>query len=235
MAHYPDMPEVLRSLELFSGVNDRTLRFLCNACEFRYAKRREQVVQRGEIADGLFVIAQGRVEVSLSAAANIQKVVEIAGPGDQIGDAMMFQGGEHLIDARAITPVTYIWIGKADCLQAIALDPGLAVKMLTALSRRFVTLLSDIEATNCLTARERLYQLLLTEPRQGNVVRLTVTKGIIASKLGIAKETLSREFQRLSRDGLIRVKGSTIELLDLPGAVREPRVSTRRALKTHQV
>lgn len=231
----PALHDILRSIDLFCSLNARALRFLATAAQLKHFKRRESVIERGQSADGFFVVVQGRIEVSLSAAANMQKVVEIAGPGDQIGEAMMFFGGEHLIDARAITEATCVWISKADCFEAISLDPGLTVKLITALSSRFVTLLSDIEATNCLTARERLYQLLLTEPRQGNVIKLTVSKGTIASKLGIAKETLSREFQRLSRDGLIRMQGSTIELLDvpgLPGAARPARVSSRKLARS---
>jgi CRP-like cAMP-binding protein len=112
--------------------------------------------------------------------------------------------------------VTYLSVSKADCLRAIALDAAFAVKLLEAMSARFVTLLADIKAANCLTARERLYQFLLSEPREGNWVRLTLTKGTIASMLGIAKETLSRELQRLSADGLVRVQGARIELIDAP-------------------
>lgn len=223
-------PETLARLRLFSGLNDLATRFLSNAAQMASVKRHDYVIRRDGAADSFIVLVQGRVEVSMSADGGFSKVIEIAGPGDQIGEAMMFCGGNHLIDARAITSVTYLWISKADCLQAIVLDPTFAVKLLEAMSGRFVTLLADIKATNCLTARERIYQFLLTEPREGNWVRLSVTKGTIASMLGIAKETLSRELQRLSADGLIRVEGSRIELFDPPAADR-PCPNVKRGLE----
>lgn len=133
----------------------------------------------------------------------------------------MFCGGNHLIDARAITALTYVQITKDDCLRAMALDDQFARRLIEGMAARFVTLLADIKATNCLTARERIYQFLLNEPREDNWVRLTISKGTIASMLGIAKETLSRELQRLSADGRIRVAGARIELID-PPAVEPP-------------
>lgn len=210
--------EILARLRLFSGLNNLASHFLANAASIANVRRHEHLIRRNGPADCFFVVIQGRVEVSLSGDSGFNKVVEIAGPGDQIGEAMMFCGGNHLIDAKAITSVTYLWLNKADCLQAMVLDSNFAVKLLEALSGRFVTLLADIKATNCLAARERIYQFLLSEPREGNWVRLSVTKGTIASMLGIAKETLSRELQRLSADGLIKVQGSRIELFDPPPA-----------------
>ena len=212
--------EILGSLQLFAGLNDLVTKFLSNAVHVVSAKRHEHIVKRDSVADCFFVVVQGRVEVSLSADIGFNKVIEFAGPGDQFGEAMMFYGGVHLIDARAITPVTYLWLSKSDCLQAMALDTRFSVQLIESLSGRFVTLLADIKATNCLTARERIYQFLLSEPREGSWVKLSVTKGMIASKLGIAKETLSRELHRLSDDGLIRVEGSLIELIEVPPIIR---------------
>lgn len=206
----------LASLHQFSGLNDMARDFLSQAVLIGHLKRHEYLVQRNGAAGSFFVVVQGRVEVSLSADSGFHKVIEIAGAGDQIGEAMMFCGGNHLIDARAITAVTYIELSKTDCLRAMALDHHFAQRLIEAMSARFVTLLADIKATNCLSARERIYQFLLNEPRQDNWVRLSITKGTIASMLGIAKETLSRELQRLSADGLIRVEGARIELIDPP-------------------
>lgn len=224
-----DKSQLLARLRLFAGLNDLASHFLGNAVNLASVKRNDYLVRRNGPADCFFVVIQGRVEVSLSADSGFNKVIEIAGPGDQIGEAMMFCGGNHLIDARAITSVNYIWLKKEDCMQAIALDPAFAVKLLETMSGRFVTLLADIKATNCLSARERIYQFLLSEPREGNWVRLSVTKGTIASMLGIAKETLSRELQRLSADGLIRVEGSRIELLD-PSPANQPCPNIKQGL-----
>ena len=48
-------------------------------------------------------------------------------------------------------------------------------------------------------------------------IHLTAPKNIIASRLGIQPETFSRVAARLVRDGLIRVRGQDVVLLDVEG------------------
>jgi CRP/FNR family transcriptional regulator len=211
-------PLVIDTIPLFAGLNDKARNFLREQAQVRHTKRNESILYRGQWADGLHVVIEGRVKLSLAAMSSSDKVIEICRPGDQFGESMMFLDGPHLIDAHALCLVTYAWISKSAILHAMSLDPRLSVRLLEALSRRFVALLADIESTNCLTARERLYRFLLSEPRSGNRVTLQISKGTVASKLGIAQETLSREFKQLSRDGVIRMQGATIELLQLQDA-----------------
>jgi len=215
MAAILESPLAIDSIPLFAGLNDKAMNFLREQARVKQAKRNGSILYRGQWADGFHVVIQGHVKLSLAAMSSTDKVIEICRPGDQFGESMMFRDGPHLIDAQALGPVTYAWISKPAILHAMSLDPRLSIRLLEALSRRFVALLEDIESTNCLTARERLYRFLLSEPRMGNQVTLQVSKGTVAAKLGIAQETLSREFKQLSRDGVIRVQGSTIELLQL--------------------
>lgn len=215
MAAVLDASFELDVIPLFAGLNDKVVRFLRENLRVGLAKRNQPIVQRGDFADGFFVVVEGRVKLSLAAMADSDKVIEICRPGDQFGESMMFRDSTHVVDAHALGPVKFAWFSKPTLLHAMSLDSRLAVRMMEAMSRRFVTLLEDIESTNCLTARERLYRFLLNEPRNGSMVTLEISKGTVASKLGIAQETLSRELQQLSRDGVIRVQGSTIVLLQL--------------------
>ena len=48
-------------------------------------------------------------------------------------------------------------------------------------------------------------------------LHLVAPKNVIASRLGIQPETFSRVAARLMKDGLIRVQGQDIVLLDIEG------------------
>ena len=48
-------------------------------------------------------------------------------------------------------------------------------------------------------------------------VHLVAPKNVIASRLGIQPETFSRVAARLMKDGLIRVQGQDVVLLDVEG------------------
>ncbi|WP_028319378.1 Crp/Fnr family transcriptional regulator, partial [Desulfobulbus elongatus] len=61
---------------------------------------------------------------------------------------------------------------------------------------------------------------LMDEQRRQDRVVLDIPKGQLASLLGTSAETLSRIFSRMTEEGLIRVEGKTIVILD-PEGLRE--------------
>ncbi len=51
----------------------------------------------------------------------------------------------------------------------------------------------------------------------GDVVRLGVSREVLANLLGLARETLSRQLSRFAENGLVALEGRDIVLLDVPG------------------
>ena len=92
--------------------------------------------------------------------------------------------------------------------------------MLAVLSRRLRQFATQIENLSLKEVPARLAgYLLYTAEEQGNndALRLPVSKGQLASLLGTIPETLSRIFARMSEDGLIRVEGRSITIIDREG------------------
>ena len=62
------------------------------------------------------------------------------------------------------------------------------------------------------------YLLYLSDEQGGrDEILLDISKGQLASLLGTIPETLSRIFARMSEEGLIRVEGRNIYLIDRKG------------------
>ncbi|RUM47456.1 MAG: Crp/Fnr family transcriptional regulator, partial [Desulfocapsa sp.] len=98
--------------------------------------------------------------------------------------------------------------------------PSLVLNMLAVLSmrlRRFATQIENLSLKE-VPARLAGYLLYLSEEQNSpNRVMLEISKGQLASLLGTIPETLSRIFARMSGEGLIKVNGKEIDLLDLEG------------------
>jgi CRP/FNR family transcriptional regulator len=95
--------------------------------------------------------------------------------------------------------------------------PAIALNMLAVLSLRLRQFTAQIESLSLKEVPARLASYLLVaaeEQQSGDVVNLEISKGQLASLLGTIPETLSRIFARMSEDGLIRVDGRTITILD---------------------
>ena len=104
-----------------------------------------------------------------------------------------------------------------DLLQLVEANPSIALNMLAVLSMRLRRFASQIESLSLQEVPTRLANYLLylsTEQGDKEVVQLDISKGQLASLLGTIPETLSRIFAKMSDEGLIRVNGRTIYLLD---------------------
>jgi CRP/FNR family transcriptional regulator len=89
--------------------------------------------------------------------------------------------------------------------------------MLAMLSLRLRRFASQVESLSLKEVPGRLAaHLVYLAEEQGRTdqVVLDIPKGQLASLLGTSPETLSRIFARMSEEGLIRVDGKRIELLD---------------------
>ncbi len=94
------------------------------------------------------------------------------------------------------------------------------MNMLAVLSmrlRRFATQIENLSLKE-VPARLADYLMYLSEEQNSpDQVVLEISKGQLASLLGTIPETLSRIFAKMSDEGLIKVNGKEIDLLDREG------------------
>jgi CRP-like cAMP-binding protein len=98
-------------------------------------------------------------------------------------------------------------------------DPRCARQMLLALAERNIELIGELESSSMQKGAQRLALYLdgLAQPREGDggwIARLPVTKTVVASRLGMKKETLSRLLRTFVELGLIEVMQREIGILD---------------------
>ena len=96
--------------------------------------------------------------------------------------------------------------------------------MLAVLSRRLRQFATQIENLSLREVPARLADYLLYIAKEQNndgAVKLPVSKGQLASLLGTIPETLSRIFARMSDEGLIKVEGRSITILDRDGLMNK--------------
>lgn len=221
MAKVLDVSEFLAHLPIFRTL-DRVSRLeLADAARAKRLSKHEYLFRRGDMPTGMYLVVVGTMKLSIPAGHdNLEKVVEFIGPGDAFGEALMLLDHPYPTDAQALNDCLVIWIDRHDIDRILDHDPLFARRMLTSLAGRFERLLHDIETISLHTADERLVDYLLRQPREGDMTRLMFNKRIIASKLGLKPETLSRSLQHLSAVGLISVNGARVQILDEAGLKR---------------
>jgi len=211
-----DIPALLRRIPLFSELSDEDLeRVLRYAREKRLA-RGEMLFQRGDLPHGFYFLVSGQVKLAFSSSQGTEKVVEILGPMQSFGEAVMFMNRPYPVFAEALGESVLLHVGQAVVTELIEKDSKFALKLLAGMSARMHGLVSDVETYSLRSSVQRVIGYLLQQADSDKPCEfaLPTSKQVIASRLNLTPETLSRIFHELAENGLITVHGKYISLHD---------------------
>lgn len=214
----------LDRLPLFRGVDARVLDAIVGASTQRRLQKGEFLFRRGEPCRRLFIVLDGLVKLALPAAAGsakgAERAIEVFGPGAAFGEDVLFADAPQPADCQSMTRTTVLCIDSPVLWDAVARDPLLSARLLRNLSGRLHALMRDIEATSLHNALQRVAGFLRDEARAGRRTWLACTQRVMASKLAITPETLSRVVSRFCAENLVRLERGKIFLLDAEGLGR---------------
>lgn len=182
--------------------------------------RGDVIFQRGDACNGFHVVVHGQVKLALSSPQGVEKVVELIGPGQSFGEAVMFMGRPYPVYAQALVDSLVLHINRTVILDGIENDPAFCRKMLAGLSIRLHRLIQSVESLSLHTPEQRVVEYLLqnaggVQEGQDVPVKLPTKKNVIASSLNITPETFSRVLHHLTTAGLIEVDGKDIRIKDI--------------------
>lgn len=216
-----DIPGQLSRLPLFATIGDEAIAHIAAATREKRLARGEVLFQRGDMPRGFHVVVQGQIKLAVSSAQGNEKVVEIVGPQQSFGEAVMFMDRPYLVFAEALMDTLLLSIGKNAVFELLEHDPHFARRMLAGLSMRLHGLVQDVESYTLRSSTERLIGYLLQHcesfeagPNAEQTIALPTSKQVIASRLNLTPETLSRIFSELTHAGLIAVQGKQITIHD---------------------
>lgn len=212
---------VLANLPLFQQLRESEIAGLAAGTREVSLSKGQMLFQKGCLLDGFYLTVHGQIKLAFSSSQGNEKVVSIVGPGQSFGEAVMFMEKPCPVFAQALEDTHLLYIAKQSIFAAIDRDSAFARRMLAGLSIRLHGLIQDVEDYSLLSSTQRVIGFLLQlagAPAGGRVeFELPASKHIIASRLNLTPETLSRILHSLSESGLIAVKGKRIAVLDAAG------------------
>jgi CRP-like cAMP-binding protein len=216
----------LANVPLFRELSAEEIERLAEGTRESHAPRGQILFRRGDRCEGFHVIVYGQVKLAFNSADGTEKVVEIMGPGQSFGEAVMFMDKPYPVYSQTLADSLLLHIAKATVFEEIERDPGFARRMIAGLSRRLHGLISDLEAYTLQSGTQRVIGYLLNAVPEGAAagaaveLRLPASKGVIASRLNLTPEHFSRILHELAAAGLIEVDGRSFSILDVEGLRR---------------
>ncbi len=215
-----EMEDFVSNLPIFNGLAGDEFDSIKSELGQLRVPRGTVLYRRGERCSGIHVVLSGHVKVVLGTANGAEKVVELAGPGQTLGETAVFLDRPHKTSAETLSDSGLLHIPRERVFAAVQNHPGFAQRIIAGLSHRLDRFISDLESLTLHSGTERVVAYLLSrldaDERRPHVgVTLPASKGVIASRLNLTQEHFSRILHDLVSTNLIRVDGRYITITDV--------------------
>ncbi len=213
----PEKVALLERLPIFSGLSEELLRFLLADATVHTFPRNRVVFLQGDPADNFFIVFEGWVKLFRESMEGQESVIAVFGRGESFAEAAMFESHVYPVSASMVEDGELLAIPASSFVRRIEENSALALNMMAAMSRHQRHLVSQIERLSTRSSVERLAEFLvrLSPPSDTAAkVRLPLDKTLIAARLGMKPETLSRGLAKLRELG-VETSGNTVVIPDL--------------------
>lgn len=217
-----ELHDAIASAPMFDGLDAAHAEFLAAQSRPIFLPGGQVLFRRGTPSTGFYVVRDGRMQLSVSNAEGVVKVLEIISPGGAFGHAVMFLRDPYPVDATALIDTHLVFVPATAVDRILDGDPAMARLMLASMAKRLQAKVQDIAALSLQSATQRIVAYVLGAMRDDGMrsgpsatVELPALKQVLASRLGMTPETFSRAMRTLSGAGLLSVDGSTVTIPDV--------------------
>lgn len=214
----------LRECRLFGDMASPDLEVIAGTCETRSYEKGEYIFREQERAVGFFIVQSGAVKVHRLSAEGREQVIAIFRPYDSFAEVVLTTFETYPAHAVALESTQVVVVRKNDFRELVMRKPELALRMLTSMSFHLNHILQVMEDQKFKRIESRLaHHLLRNSPGVGSAeatpfsVQLDTSKKVLAGRLGVSSETLSRAFAKFRKEGLIEVDRNVITILNPTG------------------
>jgi signal transduction histidine kinase len=127
---------LLNSSKLFGGLLTGELHELDQTAQLRIYSAGSSIFREGDPGDGLYVIAEGRVQIACWVGQDERRVLSTLGPGEFFGEMAVLDEQTRSATALAETEVRTHFVPREDLLKALEGNPRLAVRLVKEFSLR---------------------------------------------------------------------------------------------------
>ncbi|MGE5545742.1 MAG: Crp/Fnr family transcriptional regulator [Solirubrobacterales bacterium] len=209
--------DLVAKTPLFAAVERSDLALLLDHAQAVSYPESELLFSQGDKADRFFVVLAGRVNLFALTEAGDQSIIEVFDPIGTFAEAAMFSSGKFPLNCEVVAGSRLVHVPAAPFMKRLSEKRALAFHLLAGLSRRQMHMIREISELKSKSPGQRLasFLLVLAHGAEGQAqVRLPITKAVLASRIGIAPESLSRALARLKAVG-VESHGREMVITDL--------------------
>jgi len=171
--------------------------------------------EQGETPNFQHALLSGSIHLFGRSSEAREVLIDVVEPPDLVIPAAVMTASPYLVRARVLEPTKLLMLEARAFRDAVAHDPALAQIVIQSLAGQFRRMVRQIKNLKLRSSNQRVgcYILALSRRQGRESVVLPYEKNLIASELGVTRESFSRALAALSREGVV-IDGDRISIVD---------------------
>jgi CRP-like cAMP-binding protein len=202
---------------VFSLLTDPAVEELCDHKEEQLFRKGEIINHEGEKISNFKYLKSGLVKLYRRTPAGEEQVITITRPFEFVSNMSIFSADKYQYSVSALED-SVICMVKLDFIKELFLkNGGFAMGLLTKISRindKIISQTLDIRQKNLIGRVAFVLLYFTNEIYKSRVFDLPVSRKEIADYIGMSTANVIRTLSDFKKDGIIRVFGKTIEVVD---------------------
>ncbi|HNV80420.1 MAG: Crp/Fnr family transcriptional regulator [Tenuifilaceae bacterium] len=209
--------QILQKNWLFSQLSPQEIdEILLKTTTVEY-RRKETIFKKGEFISHLVLLLEGYLKIEVDQGEK-NFIFDIIPPLHYIGLPLVLSSEKYIFSAVSLTDTTLLYV-PMDLVKKIMGENGqVAIKAIEYGNETFTfTLFEKLKSSALNNVRGRLAKLLLhfsTVVFKNNTFTLLIGRNEIAQMIGFSRENVIRTLSEFNTEGIIRIGGKTIEIID---------------------
>ena len=208
---------IISDIGLFADLPLKDVTELVSGFTARDFPKQSLLFSQGDVADRFYVILSGQVKLFTATENGEENVVSVFGANESFGEAAMFASGRFPVNAEVVENASLVQVMSQPLIQHLSDNKTVAFRMLGVMAQRHRRFQKDIADFKSKSPGQRLgsFLLALTDVEKGPAkAQLPFDKALIASRIGIKPESLSRALVRLREIG-VDCQGRNVDFKDV--------------------
>lgn len=212
----------LRKGFMFARLSDAQLERVQRHAVLVHVDEGDMLFRQGDPADRFYLLTKGQIKLFRVGPGGGEKVIEVVTPVSTFAEALMFLDRPSFpVGAQALQAAEVISIDARDFAVMLRESIDTCFMLMGDMSQRLRGLIREIDDLSLSSATCRVAAYILGKSKtEGESFDLQIPKQTLASRLSVQPETFSRIIRNLSRQGMLAVKGSHVEISDVDGLRR---------------
>lgn len=217
--------DFMRRSVLFHELDEQQLDTIVRNTRLMHLDEGQVLFEQQRPAQEIFMLRSGQIKLARISPEGHEKVIDLISPGNTFAEAIMFsKAPAYPVTATALLESEVLCFDTGTYAGILHQSTDACFAVMAQMSRRLHWQIAEIDRLTLHNATFRVVSYLLDQIPSTDLdtsrVQLNTPKHVIASRLSMTPETLSRTFSKLCRDGLIDIGENSVALKDL-GQLRD--------------